>query len=130
SRLTTWYSTRNGLVNPRSFGARMTLFRLPPSRPARTWYRALVPLVPRPAVLPLEASPRPTRVRAVFAPGAGRRWCTLSTCGRTTSSAFGFAAAFRGADAVAAFAGAFDSCAFAPAVAPSAFAAVEAFGAA
>src|ERR1700742_411369 len=39
--------------------------------------RAWVPLVPRPAVLPLEASPRPTRVFAVFAPGAGRRWCSF-----------------------------------------------------
>src|ERR1700750_1644758 len=40
--------------------------------------RAWVPLVPRPAVLPVEASPRPTRVLAVLAPGAGRRWCSLS----------------------------------------------------
>src|SRR3954453_9036461 len=36
-----------------------------------------MPLVPRPAVLPLEPSPRPTRVLAVRAPGAGRRWWTL-----------------------------------------------------
>src|SRR5699024_8336236 len=43
-----------------------------------TWLRALVPLVPRPAVLPLEASPRPTRVRAVLEPGAGRRSCSFS----------------------------------------------------
>src|SRR3954463_317117 len=50
----------------------------PPSNAAETWYRALVPLVPRPAVLPLEASPRPTRVLAVLAPGAGRRWWRLS----------------------------------------------------
>src|SRR6478736_3060213 len=50
----------------------------PPSKRSGTWYRALVPLVPRPAVLPLDASPRPTRVLAVLAPGAGRRWCTLS----------------------------------------------------
>src|SRR5664279_4884334 len=34
--------------------------------------------MPRPAVLPLEASPRPTRVLAVLAPGAGRKWCSLS----------------------------------------------------
>src|SRR4051812_26087025 len=50
----------------------------PPSKRLGTWYRALVPLVPRPAVLPLEASPRPTRVLAVLAPGAGRRWWSLS----------------------------------------------------
>src|SRR3954447_2027262 len=50
----------------------------PPSKRLGTWYRALVPLVPRPAVLPLDASPRPTRVLAVLAPGAGRRWCSLS----------------------------------------------------
>src|SRR4051794_2997398 len=56
----------------------MTWFRLPPSSPTRTWYRALVPLVPRPAVLPFEPSPRPTRVLAFFAPGAGARLCSLS----------------------------------------------------
>src|SRR6478609_4369584 len=50
----------------------------PPSKPTRTVLRALVPLVPRPAVLPFEPSPRPTRVFAVLAPGAGRRWCSLS----------------------------------------------------
>src|SRR3954452_3964341 len=49
----------------------------PPSKRLGTWYRAFVPLVPRPAVLPLDASPRPTRVRAVLAPGAGRRWWRL-----------------------------------------------------
>src|SRR5262245_57229877 len=49
----------------------------PPSKAADTFLRAPVPLVPRPAVLPLEASPRPTRVLAVLAPGAGRRWWTL-----------------------------------------------------
>src|ERR1700733_11989953 len=43
-----------------------------------TWRGALVPLVPRPAVLPLDASPRPTLVFALCAPGAGRRWCSLS----------------------------------------------------
>src|SRR3954451_9879281 len=50
----------------------------PPSKRAETWYRAPVPLVPRPAVLPLLASPRPTRVLAVLAPGAGRRWWTFN----------------------------------------------------
>src|SRR5271166_2124897 len=38
---------------------------------------ALLPLVPRPAVLPLDASPRPSRVFGLCAPGAGRRWCTF-----------------------------------------------------
>src|SRR5690606_33491363 len=72
-----WYSVRNGFLKPRSFGRRMCSGIWPPSNPAETWLRALVPLVPRPAVLPLDASPRPTRVLAVLAPGAGRRWCTL-----------------------------------------------------
>src|SRR3712207_5862654 len=49
----------------------------PPSKRAEVLPRAPVPLVPRPAVLPLEPSPRPTRVLAVRAPGAGRRWWTL-----------------------------------------------------
>src|SRR5699024_1530238 len=35
------------------------------------------PLVPRPAVLPFDASPRPTRVFDVFAPFDGRRSCSL-----------------------------------------------------
>src|SRR5690348_11934720 len=50
----------------------------PPSKPTGVFFRAPVPLVPRPAVLPLEPSPRPTRVFAVLAPGAGRKWCSLS----------------------------------------------------
>src|SRR5215472_4337165 len=50
----------------------------PPSNPPATGPRALLPLVPRPAVLPLPASPRPTRVRGVCAPGAGRRWWIFS----------------------------------------------------
>src|SRR5690606_26509666 len=78
SRFTTWYSVRKGFLNPRSFGRRMCRGICPPSKPAGTWYRAFVPLVPRPAVLPFEASPRPTRVFAVLAPGAGRRWWTFS----------------------------------------------------
>src|SRR4051812_49326376 len=49
----------------------------PPSKAAGTFLRAPVPLVPRPALLPLEPSPRPTRVFGVLAPGAGRRWWTL-----------------------------------------------------
>src|SRR5690348_18118441 len=50
----------------------------PPSKPTGVFFRAPVPLVPRPAVLPLDASPRPTRVFAVLAPGAGRRWCSFN----------------------------------------------------
>src|SRR6187402_3475088 len=109
SRFTTWYSTRNGFLNPRSFGARMTAFRLPPSSPTRTWYRAFVPLVPRPAVLPLEPSPRPTRVLAFLAPTAGRRWCALRICGRDSVGAAFFAAALAGALVAGAFAAAVSS---------------------
>src|SRR4029079_8415544 len=78
SRFTTWNSTLNGFLKPLSFGSRMWSGIWPPSKAAGTWYRALEPLVPRPAVLPFEASPRPTRVLAVLAPGAGRRWCSFS----------------------------------------------------
>src|SRR6218665_1894143 len=52
--------------------------------------RALEPLVPRPAVFPFEPSPRPTRVLSVFAPGAGRKWCTLRTGSRWAISAVAF----------------------------------------
>src|SRR3954447_4478490 len=78
SRLTTWNSTLKGFLKPLSLGSRMWIGIWPPSKAGGTWQRALVPLVPRPAVLPLEASPRPTRVFAVLAPGAGRRWWSLS----------------------------------------------------
>src|SRR3954471_23695346 len=77
SRLTTWKTTLFGLLNPDSFGSRMCSGVWPPSKRAETLPRAPLPLVPRPAVLPLEPSPRPTRVLAVWAPGAGRRWWTL-----------------------------------------------------
>src|SRR5215468_1752309 len=49
----------------------------PPSNVAGMRPRAFEPFVPRPAVLPFEPSPRPTRVGLVCEPGAGRRWCTL-----------------------------------------------------
>src|SRR5690606_27256019 len=94
-------SVRNGFLNPRSFGARMIELRLPPSSPTRTVLRALVPFVPRPAVLPFEPSPRPTRVRAFFAPGAGRRWWALSSW--TRSALASCVAALAGAFAVAGF---------------------------
>ena len=37
SRLTTWYSVRNGFLNPRSFGRRMCMGICPPSNAADTW---------------------------------------------------------------------------------------------
>src|SRR3954453_19805492 len=77
SRLTTWKTTLLRFLKPDSLGSRMCSGVWPPSNRAETFPRAPVPLVPRPAVLPLEPSPRPTRVLAVWAPGAGRRWWTL-----------------------------------------------------
>src|SRR5215207_11468728 len=77
SRLTTWNTTLFGLLKPVSLGSRMCSGVCPPSKRAEVLPRAPVPLVPRPAVLPLEPSPRPTRVLGVWAPGAGRRWWTL-----------------------------------------------------
>src|SRR5690606_16662650 len=136
ARFTTWYSTRNGFLNPRSFGVRMCRGICPPSKPTRTVLRALVPLVPRPAVLPFEASPRPTRVFAVLAPGTGRRWWTLRTPGRDASaSAFGaafFAAGFLAASALgaAALAGAFLAAGFFSAAALGAVAFFGAFSSA
>src|SRR5664280_741507 len=59
SRLTTWYSVRNRFVNPFSLGSRMCSGIWPPSKRSGTFLRAPVPLVPRPAVLPLEPWPRP-----------------------------------------------------------------------
>ena len=35
--LTTWYSTRNGFLKPRSLGRRMWIGICPPSKPAATW---------------------------------------------------------------------------------------------
>src|SRR3954470_22283998 len=88
SRLTTWKTTLFRFLNPESLGSRMCSGVWPPSNPAETLPRAPVPLVPRPAVLPLEPSPRPTRVFGVWAPGAGRRWWTLRVmvCHPSTSS--------------------------------------------
>ena len=54
---------------PLSFGRRMWRGMCPPSNAGRDVLRALEPFVPRPADLPLEPSPRPTRVFAVLAPG-------------------------------------------------------------
>src|SRR3954471_1149806 len=77
SRLTTWKTTLFLFLKPFSFGSRMWMGIRPPSNAAEMFLRALEPLVPRPADLPLEPSPRPTRVLSVLAPGAGRRWWTL-----------------------------------------------------
>src|SRR4051812_8211185 len=77
SRLTTWNTTLFGFLKPASFGSRMCSGVCPPSKRGLTLPRAPEPFVPRPAVLPLEPSPRPTRVFGVWAPFAGRRWWTL-----------------------------------------------------
>src|SRR5919112_806953 len=79
SRFTTWNTTllRGLFFKPFTFGRRMCRGICPPSNAAETFLREPVPLVPRPADLPLEPSPRPTRVFGVLAPGAGRRWWTL-----------------------------------------------------
>src|SRR3954471_23546292 len=67
-----WYSMRNGLLKPFSFGTRCLIGIWPPSKPRATVLRAYWPLVPRPAVLPpLPPIPRPTRLGAFVAPGAG-----------------------------------------------------------
>src|SRR4051812_27861785 len=65
SRLTTWNTTLFGFLKPESLGSRMFSGVCPPSKRGETFDRAPVPLVPRPAVLPLEPSPRPTRVFGV-----------------------------------------------------------------
>src|SRR5262245_38494541 len=82
SRLMAWYSTRNGLLNPRSLGIRMCSGIWPPSKAVGTVPRAFWPLVPRPAVLPpLPAMPRPTRFFDRLEPGAGVRSWTLIVIG-------------------------------------------------
>src|SRR4051794_19658978 len=86
--LTTWNSVRNGFLKPFNFGKRMWIGIWPPSKRAGTVPRARVPLVPRPEVLPFEPWPRPTRVFARFAPGAGRRWCTFRGAMSVTSVHF------------------------------------------
>src|SRR3954465_13532210 len=85
SRLTTWNTTLFGLLKPVRRGSRMCSGVCPPSKRAWVLPRAPVPLVPRPAVLPLEPSPRPTRVLAVWAPGDGRREPTFSVIASLSS---------------------------------------------
>src|SRR5229473_106607 len=69
SRLISAYSTRKMLLKPR-FGNRRCSGIWPPSKPLmRTPERAVWPLPPRPAVLPLpEPMPRPTRMRFLREP--------------------------------------------------------------
>src|SRR5262245_55563106 len=73
-RLTGWAVTLNGLVKPR-LASRRYIGICPPSKPGLVSpaCRALWPLWPRPEVLPLpEPGPRPTRIRALLEPRAGR----------------------------------------------------------
>src|SRR6185369_3736459 len=78
SRLTTSYSTRKWLWNPR-LGTRRCNGIWPPSKPRLNLKpeRDFAPLCPRPAVLPLpEPWPRPTRKARLFLdPSAGFRSC-------------------------------------------------------
>src|SRR5215213_3170480 len=69
SRLISANSSRKMLLNPR-FGSRRCSGIWPPSKPLmRTPERAVWPLPPRPACLPLpEPMPRPTRMRPLMAP--------------------------------------------------------------
>src|ERR1700729_361554 len=70
SRLISANSTRKMLLKPR-FGSRRCSGIWPPSKPLmRTPERAVWPLPPRPACLPLpEPMPRPTRMRGLDEPG-------------------------------------------------------------
>ena len=73
SRLTTAYSMRNGLWNPR-FGTRRLSGIWPPSNPTLRLKpeRDFAPLWPRPACVPWpEPWPRPTRFFECFAPFGG-----------------------------------------------------------
>src|SRR3990172_662243 len=76
SRLTTSYSTRNGLWKPR-LGTRRCSGIWPPSKPRLRLKpeRDCAPLCPRPAVFPWpDPWPRPTRFFECFAPRGGRRF--------------------------------------------------------
>src|SRR5581483_5749008 len=81
SRLMAWYSTRNGFLNPLSFGTRMCSGICPPSKFIGIVSRAPCPFVPRPAVLPRRpAVPRPTRMPRRFEPAAGfRSWSFIDS---------------------------------------------------
>src|SRR5436190_6049096 len=68
------------LLKPR-FGKRRWSGICPPSKPLMaTPVRDFCPLTPRPAVLPLpEPMPRPTRIRALRAPGLSAIWLSFIT---------------------------------------------------
>src|SRR5438034_1792509 len=87
---TTWAGCLKGFVKPR-FGMRRMRGICPPSNPGRVWppVRAVCPLPPRPAVLPIpEPGPRPLRMRARCEPTGGRRPCSVT---RSTVIGFAFA---------------------------------------
>src|SRR5712671_1556518 len=94
--LTTCASCLNGLVKPR-LGMRRMSGICPPSNPGRTLppWRAVWPLPPRPAVLPIpEPGPRPLRMRARCEPRGGFRSCRASRWTGASGCAFGFRFAF------------------------------------
>src|SRR6266699_5651334 len=77
---TTCAGCLNGFVKPR-FGMRRMSGIWPPSNPGRTLppWRAVWPLPPRPAVLPMpEPGPRPLRMRARCEPTGAFRSCSAS----------------------------------------------------
>src|SRR5213079_1574124 len=89
---TTCAGCLNGFVKPR-FGIRRMRGIWPPSNPGRTLppWRAVCPLPPRPAVLPIpEPGPRPLRMRARCDPGG------LWRLDRVMCRSSGFAAFARG----------------------------------
>src|SRR5213593_1016471 len=86
---TTCAACLNGFVKPR-FGMRRTRGIWPPSNPGRTLppWRAVCPLPPRPAVLPIpEPGPRPLRMRARCDPGGLWRLDSVM-CRRSRFAAF------------------------------------------
>src|SRR2546426_1051466 len=92
---TTWAGCLKGFVKPR-FGMRRMSGICPPSNPGRVWPpgRAVCPLPPRPAVLPIpEPGPRPLRMRARCEPAGGRRPCSIT---RSTVIGFAFALGLAG----------------------------------
>src|SRR5207247_1167041 len=91
---TTWAGCLKGFVKPR-FGMRRMRGICPPSNPGRVWppVRAVCPLPPRPAVLPIpEPGPRPLRMRARCEPAGARRPCSTR---RSTVTGLALAFAFR-----------------------------------
>src|SRR6267378_4431197 len=93
---TTCAGCLNGLVKPR-LGMRRMSGICPPSNPGRTLppWRAVWPLPPRPAVLPIpEPGPRPLRMRARCEPTGGFRSWSASRCAGASGFAFGLRFAF------------------------------------